>query len=205
MHRAVGLLIPLLVAVGAQAQPASFVRDSSASRISFVARSRLLDAHGTFDRWDAEIRFDDQDVSASVVRVTIEAKSVSTGIGLRDRHVRSDAFLATDSFPSITFQSTQVRRLSADSVEITGDLTIRGHAKSITIPSRLVHWDAVTGTGRITGSTTILRDEFGVRYQSRLNRVDPVVEIAFDITFRRDAGAPRGSAPPSPRRPPPRR
>ena len=160
------------------------MRDVPHSQINFVAESQLVDAHGTFDTWDAEILFDAEKVEASSVLITIDAKSINTRITQRDTHLRSNAFFATDSFPTITFRSEFVNALADDRINITGDLTIRGRTKRITIPSRLVFFDTTRSIGRVKGQTTIDRNDFGVSFQPTLNKINPEIQLQFDISFR---------------------
>lgn len=176
-------LVPVLAAA-TQLDIKSYVRDEAHSRITFIAHSRLVDAIGTFDKWDAEILFDDERIEASSLNITIDAKSVNTRVDMRDSHLRSDAFFATDSFPTITFKSTFINKLADDRINITGDLTIRGRTKRITIPSRLVFFDAAARMGRVKGATTVSRDEFGVSFNPPVNPIEPEIEIQFDVTFK---------------------
>lgn len=176
-------LVPVLAAA-ASIEIKPYVRDEAHSRITFIAHSRLVDAIGTFDTWDAEILFDAEKVEASSVNITIDAKSVNTRVQMRDGHLRSDAFFATDSFPTITFKSAFINKLADDRLNITGDLTIRGRTKRITIPSRLVFFDAASNMGRVKGATTVFRDEFGVSFNPPVNPIEPEIEIQFDVTFK---------------------
>lgn len=176
-------IVPLLAAASVFV-PKQYVRDEAHSRITFIAHSRLVDAIGTFDKWDADIMFDAEKVEASSISITIDAKSVNTRVDMRDGHLRSDAFFATDSFPTITFKSTFINKLAEDRLNITGDLTIRGRTKRITIPARLMFFDANTGMGRVKGATTIYREEFGVSFNPPVNPIEPEVEIQFDVTFK---------------------
>ena len=76
-------VVPFLVAASAVIAPRPFVRDVPHSQINFVAESQLVDAHGTFDTWDAEILFDAEKAEASSVVITIDAKSINTRITQR--------------------------------------------------------------------------------------------------------------------------
>jgi polyisoprenoid-binding protein YceI len=180
---AVLAIVPMLAAATSFA-PRPYVRDEAHSRINFIAHSRLVDALGTFDKWDAEILFDAERLEASSINITIDAKSINTRIDMRDGHLRSDAFFATDSFPTITFKSTFINKLADDRLNITGDLTIRGRTKRITIPARLMFFDPQTQMGRVKGATTIYREEFGVSFNPPVNPIEPEVEIQFDVTFK---------------------
>jgi polyisoprenoid-binding protein YceI len=68
-------------------------------------------------------------------------------------------------------------------VNITGDLTIRGRTKTITIPSRLTQVNAERNVWRVKGTTTINRNDFGVSYQPPVNKINPEIQIQFDIAF----------------------
>lgn len=177
-------VVPFLVAATVAVAPRPFVRDVAHSQINFVAESQLVDAHGTFDRWDAEIMFDVEKLEATSVVITIDAKSINTRIAQRDTHLRSNDFFATDSFPTITFRSAFINALSEDRINITGDLTIRGRTKRITIPSRLVFFDATRDMGRVKGQTVIDRNDFGVSYQPSVNKINPEIQLQFDISFK---------------------
>lgn len=177
-------VVPFLVAATAVVAPRPFVRDVAHSQINFVAESQLVDAHGTFDGWDAEIMFDAEKLEASSVVITIDAKSINTRIAQRDTHLKSNDFFATDSFPTITFKSAFINALGEDRINITGDLTIRGRTKRITIPSRLVFFDATRDMGRVKGQTVIDRNDFGVSFQPSLNKINPEIQLQFDISFK---------------------
>jgi polyisoprenoid-binding protein YceI len=128
--------------------------------------------------------FDAERVEASSVVITIDATSINTRIGMRDDHLKSNDFFATDSFPTITFKSAIINALADDRINITGDLTIRGRTKRITIPSRLVFFDATRGVGRVKGQTTIDRNDFGVSFQPPVNRIEPEIQLQFDVAFK---------------------
>ncbi len=174
----------LFVATAAGAQEARYVKDAVHSEINFVAESRLLDAHGFWDKWDADITFDPAAWEKSSVKIVIDTKSINTRVAARDNHLRSNAFFAADSFPQITFVSTIVNKLSDTKVNITGDLTIRGVTKQVTVPGTLVFWDEKTRTGRMKGQFTIVRSDFGVSFSPAMNPIADEVPVSFNITFK---------------------
>lgn len=174
---------PVLVAASVALDPKPYVRDVAHSQINFIAESQLLDAHGTFDKWDAEIMFDADKGEASSLKITIDAKSINTRIANRDGHLRSNDFFATDSFPTITFVSKFINKLADDRMNITGDLTVRGRTKTITVPSRLVFFDATRNVGRVKGQFVIDRNDFGVSFQPPVNKINSEVQVQFDVAF----------------------
>jgi len=180
------VLAPALVAATPASAPERFVRDVAHSQINFVAESRLLSAHGTFQKWDAEIMFDAANVEATSLKITIDATSIDTRIERRDAHLKSNDFFATDSFPQITFVSTFVNNAGeGNRLRITGDLTVRGKTKRITIPARLNFFDPQNNMGRVTGEFTIDRTEFGVSFQSPVNPIENEVKVQFDVAFNK--------------------
>lgn len=182
--RAVTGLMLVLAASMAGAQEAKFVKDASHSEINFVAESRLLDAHGFWEKWDADITLDPAAWDKASVKLVIDAKSVNTRVASRDNHLRSKDFFAADSFPQITFVSKIVNKVSDTKVNITGDLTIRGVTKTVAIPGTIVFWDDKAKMGRMKGQFTIVRSEYGVAYNSTMNPIADEVPVAFNITFK---------------------
>jgi polyisoprenoid-binding protein YceI len=189
--------IPALAAATVAHEPKACVRDPAHSQINFVASSRLIDAQGYWDKWDADILFDADAINNSSVTITIDAKSVNTRVEMRDRDLRSNHFFWADSFPVITFKSKTVNApegptrdslMSNTRVIITGDLTIRGITRTIPVPSTLVFFDRKQNRGRIKGRFTILRRDYDVGYDPPGNPVANEVEVQFDISFRPPAG-----------------
>lgn len=178
---------PVLLAFSPAIDPQPFVRDVAHSQINFVAESRLLSAHGTFQKWDAEIMFDAEKVEATSLKITIDAASIDTRIERRDAHLRSNDFFAADSFPAITFVSKRVNKTAENRMLVTGDLTVRGTTKTVSIPVRLNFFDAERGMGRVTGTFVIDRMEYGVSFQSPVNPIEPEVAVQFDVAFTKPA------------------
>lgn len=183
MRRIVGVLVLVSAAV-AGAQDTKFVKDAAHSEINFVAEARLLDAHGFWDKWDAEIIFNPTAWEKSSVKLIIETKSVNTRNERRDNHLRSNDFFAADSFPQITFTSKIVNKISDTRLNITGDLTMRGVTKPVTIPATLVFWDGTRQSGRFKGAFTVMRNEYGVGYNPPGNPIADEVAVSFNMTFR---------------------
>lgn len=184
------LLAPALAAATWARELKPYVRDEVHSQINFTGQSRMIDAQGTWDQWAADIRLDPDALAKSSVTITIQANSVNTQIGKRDDHLRSCAFFCADSFPTITFKSKIVNApgagtdLSNTKLNLTGELTIRGITKTITIPSTLVFFDREQRIGRVKGQFTILRKDFGVGFDPVGNPVANEVPVQFDIAFR---------------------
>ncbi len=109
--------------------------DPSHSRIGFVARHAMVTkVRGSFNEFEGTADLDGSDPASSSAQVTISAKSIDTRNAQRDEHLRSNDFFAMDEHPTITFASTGVARVADGEFELTGDLTIKGVTKSVTVP-----------------------------------------------------------------------
>lgn len=161
--------------------PKTYAIDKAHSEINFNAEARFLSAHGFFTSWEADVRFDPANITASSVKITIDSKSITTRNDRRDNHLKSNDFFATDSFPTITFVSKQITQAGEGKWDIVGDLTIRGVTKEITIPTQQVFYE--NGRGRFKGNFTVNRMQYGVKYQSRINSIADEIEVQFNLSI----------------------
>jgi polyisoprenoid-binding protein YceI len=76
---------------------------------------------------------DDQDITRSRIEVSIDASKITTRDNKRDEHLRSADFLDVANHPTVSFKSTRVERAGGDEVRVTGDLTIRGTTRPVTL------------------------------------------------------------------------
>ncbi|HET7619780.1 MAG TPA: YceI family protein [Vicinamibacterales bacterium] len=149
----------------------TFSIDKSHSEASFQVRHLLAKVRGRFADFDGVIALDEADPARSSVSVTIQAASIDTGEPARDKHLRSADFFDVDKFPTLTFRSTQVVRKSPESFDVTGDLTIHGVTKRITLPVTFLGtakdpW----GTERASfeAEYTLNRKDFGLNWNAAL-------------------------------------
>ncbi len=163
------------------AAPRPHTVDKAHSQINFIAESRLIDARGHFETWDATISLDPQNMAASSVSLSIDAASIDTRVERRDGHLKSADFFDVEKHPKITFVSTAVRPKTANTLDIEGDLTIRGTTKRIVIPASMVFYEA--GTGRFRGEFVIKRKEYGVAYDSNVNPIKDDVTVQWDFAI----------------------
>lgn len=93
--------------------------------------------YGTFKDFDGSFTFDEANPAADKVNVTINTNSLDTNHAERDKHLRSADFLNTGKFPQATFASTAVKKDGKD-YKITGDLTLNGVTKPVTLDAKLM-------------------------------------------------------------------
>lgn len=90
-------------------------------------------ASGQFRTVSGSILFDEDEVTKSSVQVEIDASSVDTNNGARDKHLSSPDFFNSAEFPKITFQSTSITKTGDNTGEIVGNLSMLGVSKPITL------------------------------------------------------------------------
>lgn len=112
----------------------AYAIDKAHSEVTFQVRHLLTKVRGRFSDFTGTVRFDEDQPEHSLVSLTIDAATVDTNNADRDQHLRSEDFLAVDSYPTITFTSSRIVRTGPDSYDVTGTLTIRGIAREITLP-----------------------------------------------------------------------
>lgn len=182
MKRLVSLAFVLLMLIAVppiQAERKPYALDRSHCQLNFVGEALLLSAHGYFERWDAEIQMDRENLENSTVSVTIDAASINTRITRRDDHLRSADFLDVAKNPQIKFVSSRIGKVDDKNVKITGDLTLRGVTKTVGVPVKIIFLR--DGDARFKGELEINRKEYGMMYNSRMNPVEDNVAIQFDL------------------------
>jgi len=133
--------------------------DAGHAKVKFSVKGPLGDVHGSFTGLQATIRFDEKDLSGSSVSASIDAKTVSTGVGLRNRHLRTkEEWLNADKFPKISFRSKKIEK-SEGGYKALGDLTLKGVTRPVEIPFT---FSGKGGEGVFKGQFKIKREDFHV-------------------------------------------
>ncbi len=171
-----------------------YTLDPAHSRLGFSARHAMVaTVRGQFTEFTGTAHVDTANPASSKVELSIVANSISTGNEQRDGHLLSGDFFETEQFPAITFTSTDVSR-DGDEWTITGDLTIKGVTKPISVPFEFT--GSATdpfGNTRIgfEGAATLLRKDWGLTWNAALETggvlVSDKIKLAFDISAIKNA------------------
>ena len=114
-------------------QAGTYSLDKGHSTIEFVGRHLMITkVRGRFTEFDGQIAIGDEPADSSV-EVTIDVASVESSDEKRDGHLRSPDFLDVENYPTITFRSTKVDMGRDGRVEVTGDLTVKGVTRPVTL------------------------------------------------------------------------
>ncbi|MBI5836988.1 MAG: YceI family protein [Candidatus Eisenbacteria bacterium] len=190
----------LAAAVSAQAAPVSYRIDPSHSEVGFTIRHLVSKVHGNFAKFKGTFTYDAANLAASSVTVEIPTASINTGVERRDNHLRSADFFAADSFPTITFASKSVKPLGKDSFEFTGDLTMRGVTRPVTLTANVLgSGPGADGVGRMGFEAVgkLNRKDFGVLWNHQLDKGGFVLgdDVNLNITVEAIEGAAPAPAP----------
>ena len=131
MTRLFLLLTLLLFTQPVHAKPVEWSLDQAHSRVGFTARHLgLAKVRGQFAEYNATILADDTTAQLISVKATAQADSIDTDNGKRDKHLRSDEFLAAAKHPTLALQADSFK-FNGDDFVATAKVTIRGVTKKV--------------------------------------------------------------------------
>jgi polyisoprenoid-binding protein YceI len=156
-----------------------------------VKHMMISNVKGQFTGVSGVLTLDETDVTKSRVEATIDASTINTRDPQRDTHLKSADFLDVEKYPTLTFQSTAVKRAGADEGTVTGDLTIHGVTREAvfavegpTPPSKDPWGNTRLG---LSATTKISRKAFGLTWNAALEAggllVGDEVTITLDMQF----------------------
>lgn len=117
-------------------------------------------------------------------RVDIRATSLDTGIGRRDKHLRSADFFDVDRFPEIGVVVTALRPTTGKAADVRANFTIKGITAELPLPVTISELD--DGSVRVAGETTLDRARFDLGW-NRLGMIGPTVTAAAEAIFVRES------------------
>jgi polyisoprenoid-binding protein YceI len=176
----IGLVLFIVTGLSATARASeTFKIDPSHSTIAFNVRHMLGTAKGKFSKFSGTIVVDRDHPEQSSVTVTIDAASIDTGIAKRDEHLRGELFNVA-KYPEITFKSRRVKQTGAGKGEISGDLTMHGVMRAITLNVQLLS-TAEASRWRVA-TAPLKRSQFGLVFSKSAETVSMIAdEVAIDI------------------------
>ncbi|MEV5429371.1 YceI family protein [Streptomyces sp. NPDC052701] len=169
--------------------------DPAHTTIGFTARHAMVtNVKGKFLDFTGSLHLDGTDPSRSTAVLDVVMDSIDTGNADRDGHLRSADFFRTDAFPTMTFRSTGVEALGGDEYRLTGDLSLLGVTRPITID---LEFNGAAkdpfGNERVgfEGRAAILRSEWGLTWNAALETggflVSDKIKLNFDVSAVRNA------------------
>jgi Uncharacterized conserved protein len=152
-----------------------------------VKHLMISTVRGQFKGVSGTVVWDDQDITKSKIDVTIDATTIDTSEPKRDEDLKSDKFFDVAKYPTITFKSKNIERVSSGKLKIVGDLTIHGVTKEVVLdvegPTGPIKdpW----GNTRVAASaaTKVNRQDYGVKWNANIDGGGVVVGDDVNITI----------------------
>jgi polyisoprenoid-binding protein YceI len=142
--------------------------DPMHTQVEFSAKHfGMMTVRGNFRDVQTSGQVDPDNLAASSLEATIDVASLTTNNPQRDNDLRSSYFLELDKYPTITFRSKTIAAAGKDQFELTGDLTVKGITKPVTLKvqrygeindERMGHRVAFSAEGQIN------RKDFGMEF-----------------------------------------
>ena len=148
-------------------------------KIQHLGFSWLL---GRFNTFEGEFVLDDTNVENSNVSVNIDVASVDSNHAERDKHLRGPDFFDVSKFPKASFVSTKIEKTGEKTAKITGDFTLKGVTKPLTLDAKYVGGGKDPWGGYRQGfeaSTQFKLKDFGIDYN--LGPASEVVDIYISV------------------------
>jgi polyisoprenoid-binding protein YceI len=172
----------------AATKPDSFTYDKPHTQIMFsVSHLGFSHSHGRFTDFDGGFTFDAAHPDQGSASVDIKTKSLKMDDATWEEHLTGENFFNVAKFPDMTFKSTKVEMTGKDTAKMTGDLTLLGVTKPVTLDVTLnkegVHPYTQTYIAGFSATGTIKRSDFGMNYG--LPAVGDDVTIMIEVEGKR--------------------
>jgi len=116
------------------ALPTQWQLDNSHTRVGFeVEHLGFSTTMGRFDKVDGSLSYNIKAPDKTQMQFTIETDSIDTAWDARDKHLKTDDFFNVEKYPTMTFKSTQVNFINPQQAKVTGDFTLLGKTKPLTL------------------------------------------------------------------------
>jgi polyisoprenoid-binding protein YceI len=153
--------------------------DATNSKIMFTVDGPFGIVHGNFTGLKSSIKFDENDLPGSSITASVDANTVSTGIGLRNHDLKKEEWLDTDKYPQISFQSAKIQKNGAGFKAI-GSLSLKGVTKPLELPFT---FSPKGNAGVFKGQFQIKRQDFKILSTSK--SVGDTISINLEIPVKK--------------------
>lgn len=169
-----------------QAAPTTWDIDPSHSAVGFKIRHFVTKVPGTFADFKGTIVYD-ADPANMKAEAAIKVPSVNTNSKGRDEHLQRDDYFNAEKYPDITFTSTKFEKTGENTYKMTGDLSMMGVTKPVTLDVTFLG----TAEGRggkmlagFEGKGTIDRTAWGLTAGQPAVGKDVDIEISIEAVLR---------------------
>lgn len=169
----------VLLAITSQVSAQKWNIDKSHSKVTFsVTHLMISEVEGKFKIYNGSVQASKEDFSDAQIDFSIDVNSIDTDDEARDKHLKGDDFFAADKYPTITFKSKQLKKVSGNNYQLKGDLTIKGVTKPVDLNVvfggiKNDPWGNTKAGFKVTG--IINRKDFGLTWNAPLEAGGVVV------------------------------
>ncbi len=182
------ILFAAVISLSAYTAVNSWNVDKMHSNLGFtITHLGISDVSGSFKNFEVNIKTTKEDFSDASFELSADAASINTAVEMRDNHLKSADFFDVEKFPKLTYKSTSIKAAGKNKYKITGDLTLHGVTKPVTMDL----WyrgtienpmsKAPTSGFQVTG--TIKRSDFGIGAKFPAPMLSDEVQIKADGEF----------------------
>lgn len=173
--------------------------DPAHSSAKFTVKHMMItNVTGEFGNVTGTVNLDDKDPSKTTVTASVDTTTINTNQAKRDAHLKSPDFFDVEKYPAMTFASKSVKANGKDKFKVTGDLTLHGVTKPVTLDVESASTeikDPWGGTRRGASATTKLnRKDFGLTWNQALETggvaVSEDVNVTLDLQLVKKDAAP---------------
>ena len=202
------LLAPLAAVALAQgaaaakpAGPRTYTIDRNHSSVGFRIRHLVSNVDGRFKDFAGTVTYDGANPEKSSVDMTVQAASIDTDTPKRDEDLRSENFFDVAKYPTLTFKSVSVQKKSPTELALTGDLTMHGVTKRITIPVEVLGSIPYRGGEKAGFATsfTVDRKDYGITWNRALDQggtlLSDEVKVSIQLETEWQPPKPAGAKP----------
>ncbi|MGA8034891.1 MAG: YceI family protein [Candidatus Acidiferrales bacterium] len=183
------MILPGVLAFATVAPPVPervIVVEKQNSKIEFHASATFAKVTGVFQKWDASFKLGSDNLENSSLALQIEAASVHTGSGFKDKEVKGKNFFNVNEYPEIKFVSDGVLAdPDPQKFTMTGNLTLRGITRPVTVAIETAV--APNGAHKVNGTFTFNRRDFGMTHNVPFNKVADIITVNIALELPSDA------------------
>lgn len=145
--------------------------DTSHASAGFTVKHfGVTNVHGQLGPVTGKIDVDDKDITKSKIEAIIDVKGIDTRFEKRDTHLKSVDFFNVEKFPTATFKSTKIEKISDTKLKVTGDLMMHGVTKPVTLDTELSaevkNPFSGASTRALSATGTLNRQDFGLTWSA---------------------------------------
>lgn len=183
------LMLFMIAASATSFAQISWKSDPMHSRLGFkVIHLGVSDISGAFNKFDATVAYSKPDMSDAVITLNADVNSINTAVEMRDTHLKSADFFDAAKYPNLTFKSTSIKSAGKDKFQVTGDLSLHGVTKSVTMDLlfRGIGKNPAANNAEVAGiqvTGTIKRSDFGIGPKFPAPMISDEVRIQADGEF----------------------